>query len=150
MDLDISYKQFAICNYNEEKPFSDWTEKHVEQGFTLRPQAIGIMTFEADCRLDVRIDMTNNFLENYSRIFVFPFEVKGNKGVEVASIGSSIDYNIPDGEYSLIIQLLEKVDSTSCILSFVNKSELDNTPRVVKADNVIIRKVDLILDAKEA
>lgn len=147
MELNVSYRQFSIFNADIENPFSNWTDKHVEQGFTYRDNIIGIMTINENCNLDIKLNKDSIIYDNSIRGYIFPFSVNSNEVIEVASISDSFQVSIAKGQYSLIIQLQE---NDKCIISFVDNSIINDNIRIVKADESIKRTNDLILQAEEA
>ena len=150
-DLDLSYRQVSIFNYGLENPFSDWTKKHIEQGFTYRPGSIGIMTFSQSGLLKTGVDFSEEVKSESERILVLPFNVSGNSGIEVATITAGFQVEIDDGEYSLMIQLGRLDESTDWIwFSFVQPTKLDSSPRFLKADLEITRRNDFLLSAYPA
>jgi hypothetical protein len=107
------------------------------------------MTINQIGKIEIQIKMEQQILNESIRVFVFPFTVRG--GVEIATITEGISVPINDGNYSLLVQL-GNVDSEKdwCIFSFINSSELDNTPRILKSDPEITKKEKLLLTAVSA
>lgn len=42
--VDVSYSQLGVFVAGPLKPFNDWTDKHVAQGFAWRPESVSFRT----------------------------------------------------------------------------------------------------------
>jgi hypothetical protein len=141
-ELYISYSQFSVFNYGIENPFSDWSPDHVAQGFTLREGAIGIATINSYGKIKINVNLSKEILTDALRVFILPFCIKGGKGIRIASITEEVPIEMADGDYSIIIQT-GNIDSENewCNLSFIKSTELGDTPRILKSDLTITKKI---------
>jgi hypothetical protein len=149
--LYVSYGQISVFNYGIENPYSDWSPDHIAQGFTLREGAIGIATINSYGKIKININLSQEISKDAIRVFILPFCVKGGKGIQIASITEEFSIKIVDGDYSVIIQI-GNIDSENdwCNLSFIKSTEISDTPRILKADSAITKRVNLLLTAYPA
>ncbi len=151
IDLVISYRQFSIFNNGLENPFSNWAKEHIAQGFTFRNDAIGIMTINQNGILHVSCNNNETIHEESKRIYKFPFNIRGGHGVEISSITDGSIYMIPDGEYCVLIQLLNiSDDEEKCTISFITSVKKIISPEVLKADDEITKRKNFLLEAETA
>ncbi len=133
--LEVSYKQISIFIYGLDNPFNDWSQINIKQGFTYRSESIGIMTLNDDGPIHVNVDTSLNIVPESVRILVLPFKIIGENGVEIATLTESSWIDIPDGEYSLIIQLgNDNITGNWCRFSLINANQFDSSPRYLKHD----------------
>ncbi len=150
-ELEIAYQQISIFNYGVEKPFSNWTADHIAQGFTLRTEAIGIMTLNQAGRIKTNIDKNESILDEAKRIYIFPFQVNGGRGIEIATIVEGFPIEIEDGKYSLLIQLGEiSTEMEWCCFSFCNYNQNSMQPKIIRADMNITKRSNFLLKANPA
>jgi len=149
--LEIAYHQISVFWAGIESPFSDWDQRHVDQGFTWRKDAVGIMTISDSGLINTGINKNNKIYDDAKRVLILPFSVQGGKGVEVSTIISGYDVAIADGIYNLLIQLGVDEDGVDwCWFSFLDPDITGGTPRYIKVDDQIKNKTDFIMEARPA
>jgi hypothetical protein len=102
--LNINYSTLAVCQQGISNPFSVWTQAHVNQGFTWRPQSVSFATLESDTsypRIEVTVQDSYNDSTGALRIIRVPFQVT-SQGIEVTSpLSESWRIVLPSGSYSI-------------------------------------------------
>jgi hypothetical protein len=147
-ELEVAYRQISVFIKGTENPFSNWTKEHIDQGFTWRSDAIGFMTINQSGKIKIDVDSMNKINESALRAYILPFNIHGSKGIEIATIIDGYGIIIPDGEYSLLFQIgTENKEKDWCSFSFIKSSELDSTPRIIRADPEITKRDSFILKA---
>jgi hypothetical protein len=102
--LSISYAQIAIFDSALERPFNDWTERHISQGFSWRPGSVSFATIEEAGRHAVQIDIAFGQADvspKAARVIQTPFVVPRSGLIEVASISDSASFSLSSGVYAL-------------------------------------------------
>jgi Competence protein J (ComJ) len=101
--LYVSYAQVAVFDSALEKPFNDWTERHIQQGFSWRPGSVSFATIEEAATHLVTIDVADDasVSEAAIRVIETPFHVPQNGSIEIASISESFVTDVPFGLYAL-------------------------------------------------
>lgn len=137
--LDLCYRQFYIFRKGLKNPFNEWNEKHVEQGFSFRPESIGIMTISESGILHIDVLQDAVICDNAKRILEFKFTVPNNY-VEIATVTASCFYKIKCGDYKVRIQLSSQREGEDlCRISFLPIANDDDLPRYVKYDSSVTR-----------
>lgn len=117
------YSQLAIFNANLNNPFNDWTENHVFQGFSWRPNSVSfkMLREEGDCKIIVCIKEKYEVIRPETvRAIRVPFHVEEGK-VEIASISEGFKISIPSGQYSLFFETRIENDIILCHFTFDNE-----------------------------
>ena len=148
--LGILYNTISVLQPNEL--FNDWSETHVDQGFSWRSTSVSFGTLSdiAECEVQVSIDNTITLDENAIRIIAVPFEV-GTDGAEIASIADSQIIEIPKGKYELIFSAIpadlnlgiERYD-----FKFVERET--EIARIIRADDELSPPEVLLMEAEPA
>jgi len=105
--IEVSYRQLAVFPAGVSDPFNDWTEQHLAQGFSWRPESVSFATLsEAGVHsVDVVVtDSPNEPARNAQRVIEVPFNAREG-ALELASISESIPFWIPPGPYLLRCEL---------------------------------------------
>ena len=102
-DVAISYAQVCVFDPELAAPFNDWSDLHVQQGFSWRPGSVSFAV-GPDCpRLHVTVyrSAPKPELAEASTAIRVPFEVPPGGEVEVASIADGFLVEIAPGLYDL-------------------------------------------------
>jgi hypothetical protein len=114
-DLAISHAQVCVFDPALATPFNDWSERHVQQGFSWRPGSVSFAV-EPDCpqlHVAVYCSTSKPKLADASTAIRVPFEVPPAGEVEVASIADGFLVRITPGGYDLYFALRgQRVDLT--------------------------------------
>jgi Competence protein J (ComJ) len=104
--MPISYSQVAVFDGRLEKPFNDWTDDHVRQGFSWRPGSVSFKTLLESGVANVDIgESPSPVLDPRSvRAISVPFSVANGAIVELATITESHVIPIGVGTYQLIYE----------------------------------------------
>jgi len=105
--LEVSYSQMAVFVAGIDNPFNDWTDQHLAQGFSWRPESVSFMTLDEIGTLVVDVERNTPFDAAGShalRIIRVPFTVPESGSVEVASIGGSATLRMEPGRYELTFE----------------------------------------------
>lgn len=111
--LEISYGQLAVFVSSLDRPFNDWTERHVAQGFAWRPGSVSFRTLVEAGRHSIEINVTNRVAAVHAeavRVVEVPFEVPSDGAVEVGSISEAVQLSLPAGSHLLRCEFLQSAD----------------------------------------
>lgn len=150
--LEVSYSQIAIFLKGLEKPFNDWTNTHVAQGFSWRKESVCFGTLSGDGQCEVNVNTENDIIYNKEavRIIVVPFKV-GKDGIEIASITESIELDIPEGNYELVFSALSQASKEGNDIYEITFVKNDNPKeRIILADDELMPPKKLLMKAKAA
>jgi hypothetical protein len=150
--LDVSYSQIAVFGTRVEAPFSDWTDRHVEQGFAWRQESASFRTVEEAGPHEVVVvvgDHLGPVSADAVRVIDVPFDVPEDGALEIASIADSVRIAVPGGRYLLRCEFLPLQEDVAPVrLSFAS----GHAPvfRVVVADAELAPDGDLLTSADPA
>ena len=150
--LDVSYSQIAVFGARVEAPFSDWTDRHVNQGFAWRHESVSFRTVQEGGPHEVVVAITGRVgavSADAVRVIDVPFEVPPEGVLEIASIADSAEIAVPPGMYLLRCEFLRPQAATAGVrLSFASGDE--PVFRVVLADGELSPEADLLTSAEPA
>jgi hypothetical protein len=151
-EIGISYSQIAAFDPAMDKPFNDWSDQHVAQGFAWRPGSVSFGTLESGgkAHVSVRLLVEESFQpkEDAARAIQVPFTVSLKNEVEIASIASGQRLEIPSGEYCLIFETGLRRDQMWCWFTF--KKQVDAVPRILRADDELTPPEQFVMTAEPA
>lgn len=151
-NLEISYSQIAIFLNGLKNPFNDWTDIHVEQGFSWRKESVcfGTLSGYGQCKVNVRIENEIIYSNKAIRVIIVPFKV-GKRGIEVASITESIEIDIHEGNYELVFCALPKASKEgNDIYEIIFIKNENPKERIILADDDLMPPNKLLMKAKAA
>ncbi|GAO37570.1 hypothetical protein SCT_3003 [Sulfuricella sp. T08] len=149
-DLYYSYAQVAAFSPALDKPFNDWSDRHVKQGFTWREKSASFRMLEEEGVCRINVVMAENFkpTEGAKRAFVVPFDVDAC-GVEVGSISDSHLFDIPAGHYALYFETGQVgAQGQWAIITFMLQHEVE--PQVLIEDSQLCPTYPLEMRANPA
>lgn len=153
LTIAISYSQLAVFDHSLERPFNEWTDRHVAQGFSWRPGSVSFRTIEESGPHLVTVGLDANKSEpaqDVIRSIDVPFEVPSSGTIEIGSIADSVLFELPSGTYQLRFEccVRSNIAIPKIRLSFYRNSN----PRfdVVRADPELNPDTDLLLIASPA
>lgn len=100
----VSYSQLAVFDAALTKPFNNWLNDHVAQGFSWRHGSVSFKTLTEGDQYEidlVKTDVDIPVLPTAIRVIQVPFDVSKNGLVEVASISGGVQAELIPGEYAL-------------------------------------------------
>ncbi len=148
--LDISYAQLAVFDSHLEKPFNDWGEKHVEQGFSWRPGSVSFGTLDSSgvVHLDIiGTDTLDVATSSAVRIISVPFAVPSHGEIEVASIHDGTKLLLPSGHHELIFEHGYTSGGAMWANLHFRKTETIPEPRILRADSELTPPTEFLMDA---
>lgn len=106
-DLGVTYSFIAVQNIG--CTMNDWSDKHVLQGFTWRPESVSFGMLNSCTKAFVEVWMQNEFLldSKAERAIQVPFFVTSVEGIVFRDVGDEPNANliyIPQGKYSLVFE----------------------------------------------
>ncbi|WP_421696614.1 competence protein ComJ [Aestuariivirga sp.] len=151
--FEVSFGQLAVFAGALSQPFNDWTNQHVEQGFSWREGSVSFRTISEAGELFVVVNVVDQ-LENVNpsaiRIIEVPFEVPKDGTIEIGSITETVPVSIPSGPYLLRCEFMKaNADDTEWAqLTFAK----DHVPHflIVLADPDITARGELLTTARPA
>lgn len=154
IQIEVSYAQLVVFISSLERPFNDWTDQHVDQGFAWRPGSVSFRALTEAGPHDVDISVVKHVglpADDAVRVIEVPFEVPEGDSVEVGSIGETISLPIQAGIYLLRCEFLLPQDARGngyARLLFSVKDSPNFT--VVRADSDISIEGELLMMAEPA
>jgi competence protein J (ComJ) len=149
----VSYAQVAVFDRSLERPFNEWTTRHVNQGFSWRPGSVAFGTIEegGPHLVTVRIDANGNEAgADAIRVIDVPFEAPPDGAVEVGSISDSVSLEIPPGLYQLRFECYARLNRSGPRLRLLFRRDDRPGFDLVRAENDIHPGGDLLLTALPA
>ena len=150
-ELEVLYSQIAVFHAGLESPFNDWTQMHVDQGFSWRPESVSFRTLNESGKARIYVMKPNHWAlrSDSVRAIQVPFTVPESNLVEIASIIESKIVEIASGSYELLFETgLEEIGRMWCQFSFVRNK--NPTARILKADEQLKVPEHLLLGAEFA
>lgn len=147
--INVSYGQLCVFDPTLDKPFNDWTEEHIRQGFAYRPGSVSFAT-EQDGEVVVairRADRPPSF-QKANVAIVVPFDVGEHGRVEVGSISSGMNFEVGAGRFALYF--VDRNGAASPNLELVFVAGADAAPAVLKEGPTASRVGKYVLDARPA
>jgi hypothetical protein len=151
--ISVSYSQIAVFDPSLERPFNEWTEKHVAQGFSCRPGSVAFRTIEESGEHLVTVGLTpgeGDAAPGAIRIIDVPFEVPPGGIIEIGSISDGARLKVPPGIYQLRFECYERANSPSSRIRVL--FAMNDSPHfeIVRADSKLSPGADLLLTASAA
>jgi hypothetical protein len=151
--LNVLYSQIAIFDGAIERPFSMWTDRHVNQGFAWRKGSVSFATIASGgCHcVDVELRSENAAPSAEAlRIIEVPFEVPPSGAIRIASIADEVSLELPGGSYSLRFECFAVGSDAEPRIKLVFAPKADPEFRIVLADEEISASGDLLVEAEPA
>jgi Competence protein J (ComJ) len=152
MNLNTSYSQFAVFDRHIDRPFNDWTDEHVAQGFSWRPGSVSFRTLDDSGKLSVETSTDARFDPASStaiRVVRVPFTVPHHGELEIGSIGDSAYLYLEPGEYELTFEHGRETNGLWAKLYF-RRTGMPVEPIVLRADAALDPGQTLVMKAEPA
>jgi Competence protein J (ComJ) len=149
----VSYSQVTVFDHSLERPFNQWTDKHVAQGFSWRTGSAAFRTISEGGRHLVIVTMgvaEDVRPPNAVRIIDVPFEVPADGTVEIGSISDSSLLEIPSGKYRLRFECYRPVSDQAARIRFLFIKDASPIFHIVRADPELSPEEELLLTASAA
>ena len=149
----VSYSQVTVFDHSLERPFNQWTEQHVAQGFSWRPGSAAIRTIAEGGRHLVTVTVDVDDEEQPSgaiRIIDVPFEAPTNGVVEIASISDSSLLKIAPGMYKLRFECYKSNGNQEARIRFLFVRNANPAFHIVRADSELSPEKELLLTSSPA
>ncbi len=150
---NVSHSQLAVFVSTLQDPFNNWTDRHVEQGFSWRPGSVSFRTLEEAGPHSIDIDVVEHAGQIHPdavRVVEVPFEIPAGCFVDIGSIAETMPLSLPTGSFLLRCEFLRVSDALGnhVRLTFANK----DTPRfaIIRADSELTADGDLLTTAQPA
>lgn len=147
--LNVSYSQVSVFNGALENPFNDWTDRHVEQGFSWRPESVSLKTLIENGPATVEIQIVDSIVQpTGQRATSFPFTCPEGGWIEIASIADATIADIPVGSYQVVFETGFRRNEYWCRFSFLRNG--GDHAEILKWDAGSAPDGPLLMDAKPA
>ncbi|MCP3996970.1 MAG: hypothetical protein GY722_18200 [bacterium] len=152
-ELYVSYSQVCFFDGTLAQPYNDWSQAHVDQGFSWRPGSACFRTLVDDGLHQVEVHVDEQFpriSEEAKRVIRVPFVVPESGEVELASISESHVVEIAPDYYSLQIEMYEATSRLGPRIVLRLAANEDKSFEVVKADDCLSVPAELMKEAHPA
>lgn len=146
----VSYAQIAFFDGTLPKPFNNWTEQHVKQGFAWRQGSVSFKTLIASGEMNVEFVCVTHFSPaiNSMRTISVPFSCRHEAKIEIATITDSKSVKLDFGHYQLVFETGQLDNKYWCRFTAVRHGTLD--PMILVRDSEIDPVFPLIMEAVPA
>jgi len=152
-ELEVSHAQLAVFDAHLANPFNDWTDAHVDQGFSWRPGSVSFATLETTGSIAVTLEPPGSVSPRDAppiREILVPFTVPAHGKVEVATMSGSVPVQLPAGQYALTYRHGSSADGAmSATLSFAPATS-PVTAEILRADDALKPPAQLVMTAEPA
>ena len=108
-DASADHGQIVVFRLSLANPYNDWTEAHMDQGFTWREGSVSFGVEDPlSCLVEVLLgDESTSINDSPKRVILVPFKSDGN-GVAIGDgLCENNSLNLPSGEYQLSFELFD-------------------------------------------
>lgn len=151
-NISVSYTQVAVFLSSLEKPYNNWSERHVAQGFSWRPGSVSFRAFD-DGDIEISVSIQSEYRESMAaeRIIRVPFHVPPNAIIEIGSIFDTTQVEVPSGDYAVIFEHGRAVDEKKMWCNLIlEPSQLEVREKIIRADPELTPEDDLLMFADPA
>lgn len=151
LELNLLFSQVSLFDTRLVDPFNDWTEDHLQQGFSWRPGSVSLLTVGESGPIDVDIELVGTPVvrPSASRAILLPF-VCWSGLIEVSTIASSELVDIPQGPYGLLFQSGFHFERPWASVGLIHQPRNAVEPAILRADDRLRRPRELLMDAQPA
>jgi len=149
----ISYSTFAVYDAALTKPYNDWTEAHVLQGFSWREGSVSFATIHNSGTCSIELITSENYqINNQSQRSIYvPFRCPENGDIEIGGISHGTPLKCPVQTSGILFDhgiVAKKDQSMWCRLTFVTGRQ--RPAEILLADNDITRPKQFSMTATPA
>jgi hypothetical protein len=153
LEFELTFGQLAVFESALEKPFNDWTARHVAQGFAWRSNSVSFRSLVESGRhsVEVRLESKVGALHAETvRAIDVPFDMTGSGAIEIGGISETVPILLPPAKYLLRCEFLagNSEPAHRIRLTFANGEAARFA--VVRADAELSSHDELLTDAEPA
>lgn len=151
--LEVSYSQLAVFDPSMVRPFNEWNETHVAQGFSWRRGSVAFRTIQegGPHLVIIRLKSFEDLPSQCAiRVIDVPFEVPPGGMVEIGSISDSVSIDLDPGSYQLRFEVLESTGGARPRVHLIFYKSSSPRFSLVRADSALDISRDLLLSASPA
>jgi hypothetical protein len=150
LTMTVSYSQIAVFDGRLDQPFNDWSDTHVRQGFSWRPNSVSFRTIIDGGKAEVSVEEKTKLVVSSKcvRAITVPFVVVSDGQYEIATITESHPISLDPGNYQLVFETGNREGVNWIRLSFVKDG--DQAPSILVTDAELKPQVPLLMTAKPA
>jgi hypothetical protein len=106
LELAAAYSSVAVFDPDLEKPYNNWTDRHIEQGFSWRDGSVSLSTVASTgVKVEVWLSEQQDLLSHTQRAIQVPFIIHKSGQVGISDIsGEDHIVEVPEGSYNLIFE----------------------------------------------
>ena len=108
-EFELSYGQLAVFAGCLERPFNDWTTKHVSQGFAWRPNSVSFRSLVETGKHAVALSLQERvgaLHPDTVRAIDVPFDAPEDGAIEIGSIAETFPISLSPGRFLLRCEFL--------------------------------------------
>jgi hypothetical protein len=149
-ELHVLYSQVAVFDGRLERPFNDWTDRHVRQGFSWRPGSVSFKTLIEAGPVSVEVSEVDRIaLDGASlRTISVPFTSQEGSAIEIATVTESHGIGLGPGTYQVVFETGLSNGNCWCRINFVRHGNLE--PQILVEDPELAPTYPLLMDAEPA
>lgn len=151
--LLVSYAQLAVFGCDLQNPFNDWSDKHVNQGFSWRPESVSfrsLVEFGMHSISVAVVDQLEPLDAFVVRAVQVPFIVPESGCIEIASISDSISLSLKSGSYLLRCEFLTPASDGDERVRLIFSTSDPNNFAVVRSDPGLKVDGELVMSSEPA
>lgn len=150
-DAPILYSFITVYNVNLPNPFNDWTKKHVQQGFSWRPQSVsfGLVNDPIEARVSIFTEIEIKTKPFAERAILVPFVVTATGQVEITGMDQGVRTELDAGNYALLFETGKSGNESAWVdFTFVRQEKV--IPMILIRENALNPEEPLLMDAEAA
>ncbi len=137
LELIISYNQISVFDFEIKKPFSDWDEDHIRQGFAWRSGSVSFVTIDSGpVKLEIVSAETPSIRDDAVRAIQVPFFVSPSEKIGIASPFDEYMIQVRQGQYKLVFETGHDFNMQMWI-RFIFITSDHPTAKILKSDSIM-------------
>lgn len=150
-NLELSWSQVSLFDASLTDPFNDWTEAHLNQGFSWRPGSVSFKLPTRTGGLDVSVDFIHSLyiIPDARWAIVVPFHSWAGV-IEVSTMSQSELIEIPPGRFAVLYQTGIRQGRAWAHFGLLALTGEEIEPRVLRGDTVVRADVPVVMEAEPA
>lgn len=150
-NLELSWSQVSLFDANLTDPFNDWSEGHLNQGFSWRPGSVSFKLPTRTGGLEVTVDFIDslNLMSEARWAIVVPFHTWAGV-IEISTMSQSELVEIPAGRFALLYQTGIRDGRAWAHFGLLALNGTEIEPRVLRGDDVVLADAPILMEAEPA
>lgn len=151
--LEVSYAQLAVFDARLANPFNDWSDAHVDQGFSWRPGSVSFATLDPSGPIAVTVTrsaVASATDEAPERAIRVPFSVPEHRKIEIATISGSVIVQLAEGKYALVFRHGRSSDGAMWATLAFELAARPVKAEILRSDAALTPPLDLLMAAHPA